>query len=221
MGGRVFVISGPSGSGKSTIIKENRKRIDNLTYSVSHTSRRPRGAEKDGVEYHFVDRDTFRAMIDRNEFAEWAQVFQDYYGTSFCELQERTSQGLDVIMDLDVQGAVNMRLAVNDCVLVFILPPSMEVLEERLRARGTDDSAAVARRMERAAAEIMSARQYDFLIVNDRLDRAVEEMASIILADRCRIDRRIPEVEAVFYRGNTLRKNANFANNKTKTPDFR
>ncbi len=197
MGGRVFVISGPSGSGKSTIIKENRKRIDNLTYSVSHTSRRPRGAEEDGVEYHFVDRDTFRAMIDRNEFAEWAEVFQDYYGTSLRELKERTSQGLDVIMDLDVQGALNMRRAVKDCVLVFILPPSMEVLKERLRARGTDDSTAVARRMERAASEIISARQYDFLVLNDRLDRAVEDVACIIQADRCRIDRRVPEIEKV------------------------
>ena len=198
MRGRVFVISGPSGSGKSTIIRENRKRFQNLAYSVSHTSRRPRATETEGVEYFFVDRDTFRAMIDRNEFAEWAEVFQDYYGTSFRELKEKTSRGLDVIMDLDVQGAVNMRGAVKDCVLVFILPPSMEILEKRLRARGTDDSAAVARRMERASEEIMNARRYDYLVVNDSLERAVAEMGSIILADRCRIDRKLPEVEKFF-----------------------
>ncbi len=195
MGGRVFVISGPSGSGKSTIIRESLKSIDNLTYSVSHTSRRPRASETDGVEYHFLERDAFRAMIDRNEFAEWAEVFQEYYGTSFRELEEKTSRGLDVVMDLDVQGALNMRRTVKDCVLVFILPPSTKVLEERLRARGTDDSAAVARRMERASAEISNARRYDFLVVNDRLERAVEEVACIVLADRCRIDRRIPEIE--------------------------
>ncbi|MCF8061288.1 MAG: guanylate kinase [Deltaproteobacteria bacterium] len=196
--GRIFVISGPSGAGKSTIIRDIRKRVDRLGYSVSHTSRRPRGVETDGVEYHFVDPDAFRAMIARNEFAEWAEVFGDYYGTSFSELENKTSRGLDVIMDLDVQGAASMRRAVKSCILVFVLPPSMEVLERRLRGRGTDDPAAVARRIERASAEIRRAPHYDYLVVNDRLTEAVEEMASIIRADRCRTRRRLHQLRTGF-----------------------
>lgn len=198
MAGRIFVISGPSGSGKSTIIRESLKRMDNLTYSVSHTSRRPRGDETDGVQYHFVSRETFRTMIDGNEFAEWAEVFQDYYGTSFRELRSKVSLGLDVLMDLDVQGALNMRRAEDDCVLVFIFPPSMEILESRLRARRTEDQASMGRRIERASVEIAKAHLYDFLVVNDQLERAVEETVSIILADRCRAHRRLSRVRAVF-----------------------
>jgi guanylate kinase len=198
MGGRIFVVSGPSGSGKSTIIREVRNRIEKLTYSVSHTSRRPRPGETDGVEYHFVDRETFRSMIAGNEFAEWAEVFEDYYGTSHAELNDKSARGLDTIMDLDVQGALNMRRAVKDCVLVFVLPPSMKTLEERLRARGTDGDRAVRKRLEEASAEIRSARRYDFLVVNDRLRQAVQELESVILANRCRTDRRIAELEGVF-----------------------
>jgi len=201
MSGRIFVISGPSGAGKSTIIREVRQRLDRLGYSVSHTSRRPRGGETDGVEYRFVDRAVFRAMIDRNEFAEWAEVFGDYYGTSFRELEDKTSLGLDVIMDLDVQGARNMRRAVEDCILVFVLPPSMSVLERRLRERGTDDPASLARRIETAEVEIRSASRYDYLVVNDRLSQAAEEMTSIVRADRCRTERRLPGLEAGFDLG--------------------
>lgn len=198
MGGRIFVFSGPSGSGKSTIIRESLKRLDNLTYSVSHTSRSARAVETEGVEYHFVNRDTFLAMIDRNEFAEWAEVFSDYYGTSFRELTDKTSRGLDVVMDLDVQGAANMRRNVKNCVTVFILPPSMATLEERLRARATDDPAAIARRLAKASGEVAKAGQYDFLVVNDQLESALGEVASIILADRCRVDRRISRIETFF-----------------------
>jgi len=203
MSGRIFVISGPSGAGKTTIIGEVRERVEGLGYSVSHTSRSPRGTETDGEEYHFVDRAAFRAMIDRNEFAEWAEVFGDYYGTSFRELEEKTALGLDLIMDLDVQGARNMRRAVRACILVFVLPPSMTVLERRLRGRGTDEPEAAARRIETASAEIRHVRLYDYLVVNDLLAQAVEEMTAIIRADRCRTERRIPGLESGFDLGGT------------------
>jgi guanylate kinase len=208
VGGRVFVISGPSGAGKSTIIREVRRRVERLGYSVSHTTRKPRGTETPGVEYHFVDREAFRDMIERNAFAEWAEVFGDYYGTSFRELEEKTARGLDLVMDLDVQGAQNLRRSVKGCILVFVLPPSMKVLERRLRGRGTDDPAATARRIETASTEIRSAARYDYLVVNDLLEQAVEEMTAIIRADRCRTGRRLPGLAHDFDIGGAGRVEA-------------
>ncbi len=198
MSGQVFVISGPSGAGKSTLIEEVRKRVGDIAYSVSHTSRRPRQGEIDGAAYHFVDRDAFRRMIEQHEFAEWAEVFGDYYGTSYGELEEKTGRGLDVIMDLDVQGAGNLRKAVGQCVLVFVFPPSMEALEQRLRNRGTDNASALAGRMQRASLEIQQASRYDYLIVNDRLEQAVEEMTAVVLAERCRTGRKLSRVQSLF-----------------------
>ncbi len=154
--------------------------------------------EVDGEAYHFVSRETFRGMIRDQAFAEWAEVFGDYYGTSFRELEEKTGRGLDVIMDLDIQGALNLQQTLSSCVLVFLLPPSMEVLEQRLRDRGTDDEAALAGRIARASTEIGYATRYDYLIVNDRLERAVEEASAVLRADRCRTRRRLPELRARF-----------------------
>lgn len=198
MGGRIYIISGPSGVGKSTIISGVRKRLDRLEFSISHTTRQPRGKEKNGMEYYFTDADTFRKMIDRGEFAEWAVVYEDYYGTSLAQLKEMTGQGLDVIMDLDVQGAANLRNSVEESILVFILPPSMEVLRERLLKRATDGPDAVRKRLEKAEKEMGKCAAYDYLIINDRLGAAIEEMASIIRAERCRTPRRISEATCLL-----------------------
>ena len=198
MGGCLYVVSGPSGAGKSTIIDRVRRRVKGLGFSVSHTTRRPRGAEQDGVEYHFVARGRFEEMIEQGAFVEWARVYEDYYGTSLEEIQSKTSQGLDVIMDLDIQGAAGIRSRIEESVLIFVLPPSRDALASRLRERGTDEPSVVEARMEKAAEEIAFCSRYDYLIVNERLEQAVEEVAAVILAERCRTARSLPGVVSRF-----------------------
>ena len=196
--GSIFVVSGPSGVGKSTIIKGVRESVSMLGYSVSHTSRKPRGAEVDGVDYHFVDRDTFAGMIARGEFVEWAEVYSDYYGTSVSGIEGPTSQGLDIIMDVDAQGARNIKSHFEKSVLLYILPPSIEELEKRLKARCTENEEAVQRRLGKAFKEMKNCLWYDYLIFNDELIRAVEEVRSVILAERCRRFRQLPKAREAF-----------------------
>jgi guanylate kinase len=191
MSTQIYVVSGPSGVGKSSIIRAVRQRIDGLGYSVSHTSRKPRGREVNGVDYHFVGREGFQRMIDRGEFVEWAKVYDDYYGTSRVGIEGEIAKGLDVIMDVDAQGAKNIKKAVTESVLIFILPPSLEVLKERLRHRGTDDEGVMRRRIEKAKKEIQNCVWYDYLIFNDRLEEAVEEAKSVIIAERCKKSQRL------------------------------
>ena len=201
MPGQIYVFSGPSGAGKSTLIRAVKKRMAGLGYSISHTSRPPRGQEQDGADYHFVERETFRRMIDQRKFVEWAEVYNDYYGTSFSSLREPTDKGLDVIMDVDVQGAKNIQRAFKESVLIFILPPSLQVLEERLKERGTDDRAALEKRIEKASREIGNCVWYDYLIFNHVLEEAVQEVSSIIIAERCRRARRLAKAAEVFHLG--------------------
>jgi guanylate kinase len=198
MPGQIYVVSGPSGVGKSSIIQAVRQRIDGLRYSVSHTSRKPRGREVDGVDYHFVGRQGFRRMIDQGEFVEWAKVYDDYYGTSRAAIQGDMDKGLDVIMDVDVQGAKNVKKAFAESVLIFILPPSLEVLKERLRHRGTEDEGVMTRRVEKAAKEIQNCVWYDYLVFNDLLEEAVEEAKSIIIAERCKRSQRLAKAGELF-----------------------
>jgi guanylate kinase len=198
MSGQIYVVSGPSGVGKSSIIRAVRQRIDGLGYSVSHTSRKPRGREVNGEDYHFVGREGFRRMIDRGEFVEWAKVYDDFYGTSRAGIQGEITKGLDVIMDVDVQGAKNIKKALTESVLIFILPPSLEVLKERLRQRGTDDEGVMRRRIEKATKEIRNCVWYDYLIFNDCLEEAVEETKSIIIAERCKRSQRLAKAGELF-----------------------
>jgi guanylate kinase len=191
MNGGIYVVSGPSGVGKSSIIREVMALLEGLAYSVSHTSRKPRPGEMDGREYHFVARDDFRRMIGQGGFAEWAEVYGDYYGTSILEVEQKIERGLDLIMDVDVQGAANIRSRFRDCVLIFVLPPSMDALAGRLKGRGADDEASMTRRLEKAAREMENASWYDYIIVNQELNRAADELASIVKAERCRSSRRI------------------------------
>jgi guanylate kinase len=198
MSGQIFVITGPSGVGKSTIISRLRKEIPGVGYSVSHTSRKPRKNEADGVNYHFVDRATFEKMIGEKAFVEWAKVYEDLYGTSFSSLRSQTDQDLDVLMDLDSQGAKNIKKSFQDSVLIYILPPSLQELEKRLRGRASDEEAEIEARLEKARKEIENCVDYDHIIFNENLDKTLQEVASIILSERSRRSRRLPLVEKNF-----------------------
>ncbi len=198
MSGNLFVISAPSGAGKSTIIKALKERIEGLGYSISHTSRKPRGKESDGIDYHFLKKETFRSMIDAGAFVEWAQVYDDLYGTSFSSLDEQTSSGLDVLLDLDTQGAKNIKKHFKNSVLIYVLPPSLDVLEKRLMARGTDAETVIKSRMKKTSGEIKQCVWYDYIIVNDDLEKAIKEAQAIIMSVRCRTDQQIPIVKEMF-----------------------
>ncbi|MBN1102636.1 MAG: guanylate kinase [Deltaproteobacteria bacterium] len=198
MAGQIFVVSGPSGAGKSTLIRLVMEGVRDLGYSISHTTRAPRENEVDGLHYHFVDRDTFQAMIRKGDLLEWAEVYADLYGTSFSSVRSQVERGMDVIMDVDVQGARNIRQGMKDCVLVFLLPPSLQVLEERLRARATDSEDALRKRMQKALQEICECLRYDYLVFNDDLYEAVEAVRSIVLSERHRTDRQTSKVRETF-----------------------
>ncbi len=198
MSGQIYVITGPSGVGKSTIIQRLRKKIPGIGYSVSHTSRKPRKNEAEGVNYHFVDREIFVKMIQDKAFVEWAEVYGDLYGTSFSSLRSQTEQGLDVIMDLDSQGAKNMKASFDDSILIYILPPSLRVLEKRLRGRASDDEAEIRTRLEKARNEIKKCVDFDYIIFNKNLKQTVDEAAAIITSSRCLKSKRLPTVEKIF-----------------------
>ena len=198
MTGQIYVISGPSGVGKSTIIRGLRDKTSDMVYSISHTSREPRGKEEDGVHYHFVDRTTFRAMIEDGAFLEWARVYDDYYGTAFSSIEDQLDSGSDVIMDLDPQGAKNIKKAHPASILIFILPPSYEALEKRLRERATEEERAIQSRLQKARRELMECVHYDYLIINDDLDKASCEAEAVITARRCRKSERLSEVKKTF-----------------------
>ena len=192
------MISAPSGAGKSTILKALKERIEGIGYSVSHTTRRPRGTEKDGTDYHFVERETFSRMIDAGDFVEWAQVYDDLYGTSFSSLNEQTATGLDVLLDVDSQGARNIKKNYKTSVLIYVLPPSLEALRKRLVARGTDDESVIRARMEKVPHEIKQCLWYDYIIINDDLEKAIEEARAIILSTRCQTAQQTPIVKKLF-----------------------
>lgn len=188
----LLVLSAPSGCGKTTIVNRVMCSLSGLVFSISHTTRSPRPGEIDGKDYHFVDNDTFVGIRDRQPsgFLEWANVHGNMYGTSVEEVESHLQSGYDVILDIDVQGAAQVRGRANP-VTIFIAPPSLSVLEQRLRGRGTEDETTLCRRLENARKELECVISYDFLIINDRLDEAVESLRSIIIAERSR-QRRTP-----------------------------
>jgi guanylate kinase len=198
MSGQIFVFSAPSGAGKSTIAEALIQRFDSLAYSISHTSRPLRGAEQDGVDYHFVNRNTFKEMIEKNAFLEWAQVHGHLYGTSLEAVKRQMSAGSDILMDVDVQGGRNVKKRFPDAVLIFLLPPSLKILEKRLRDRGTDDLVVIQKRMAQASDEIKNCSWYDYIVINDDLEKAILEAQSIILSTRCRRERRMDWVSTHF-----------------------
>jgi len=188
--GNLIIISAPSGTGKTTILKRLFAGVTGVTFSVSHTTRRPRTGEQDGVDYHFVDHETFRRMREDNEFLEWAEVHGNFYGTSKNEVDRHLAQGLDVFLDIDVQGARQVREAAGgECFSIFIAPPSWEEQERRLSGRGTDSPDTIRLRLHNARKELQDAGLYDYLIVNDTVEQAVDTLRAIIIAQRSRARR--------------------------------
>lgn len=182
----VFIISAPSGSGKSTLVNRLMKRDAALTFSTSVTTRAPRAGEVHGEAYGFVSREKFAAMRDAGELLEWAEVFGNLYGTPRSALDQARQNGKDLILDIDVQGARQLREALPEAVTIFILPPSREVLEQRLRNRSSDSNEVIERRLREAAEEVEDYDSYDYVLVNERLEESLEQFQGILLAERAR-----------------------------------
>ncbi len=187
--GDIFVVSAPSGAGKTTLCRKLCSSLTRLKHSVSYTTRSPRKNEKNNVHYTFVSRETFRAMIQKGAFAEWAIVHGNFYGTSSEKLHRMRNRGYDVILDIDVQGAGQLRHSLQDAVYIFILPPSLKILEKRLRDRMSERPAELKERLKNAREELKQYATYDYVVTNDELKTALHEMESIIISRRLRTDK--------------------------------
>jgi len=202
--GLLFVVSAPSATGKTTVIEQLVRLVPELRMSRSYTSRASRAGETDGVDYNFIDRNTFEAQIAAGDFLEWADVFGNYYGTSRAETERRLASGEDLVLVIDVQGARQVRQLRPETVAVFMLPPSFEVLEERLRKRSSDPEPEMARRLTTARREVTAVDAYDYVVVNDVLERCVGELAAIVMAERAKLARRRDAIRPIiesFQRG--------------------
>ncbi|MEZ5317018.1 MAG: guanylate kinase [Vicinamibacterales bacterium] len=195
--GLLFVVSAPSGTGKTTVVERLVEGCPDLVQSRSYTSRPARAGETDGVDYNFVSRAAFDGMVARDEFLEWADVFGNRYGTGRADTERLLATGRDVVLVIDVQGARQVRSRVGGTVGVFVLPPSFAVLEQRLRARSTDSDEAMTRRLQTARDEVDAVDEYDYVIVNDELERCVGELTAIVVAERARLARRRRDVEPI------------------------
>ncbi len=180
----VYIVSAPSGSGKSTLVNELFKMVRNLDFSISYTTRTPRGSEQDGKEYFFVSETEFEAMIAANEFLEYANVFGNYYGTAWRFLRETEKRGHDLLLDIDVQGAAQIKRKLPEAVSIFILPPDRDKLEWRLRNRGLDSEAVIRRRLDTARREIENYSKYDYILVNNLLEQSADELKAVVQAER-------------------------------------
>jgi guanylate kinase len=213
MAGILFIISAPSGSGKSTLVTQLRTLVEGLDFSISYTTRAPRGSEENGREYHFTSRAQFERMVAADDFLEWAEVFGNYYGTARSALQHAKDLGKDLLLDIDVQGALQVIQRMPEAVSIFILPPSPEILEKRLRNRSAaekmSDEAVIQKRLAGARNELKRVWEYKYALVNDILENAVEEMRAIVLYERgepeyeatalsCRTDAASPKLKAVL-----------------------
>ena len=185
--GLLFVVSAPSGAGKTSLVKALTERTERIGVSVSHTTRPMRPGEADGVNYHFIDNPQFEAMIEAEAFIEHAEVFGHYYGTSVAGVEQALASDMDVVLEIDWQGAAQVRQHFEDAISIFILPPSRTTLEQRLRDRGQDQDDVIQRRLSQAVEEMSHHREFDYLVVNDQFEQAVGELMSIVAAERLRL----------------------------------
>ena len=191
----VYIVSEPSGSGKSTLVNELFKMVHGLDFSISYTTRPPRGSEQNGKEYFFVSKAEFEAMIAADEFLEYANVFGNYYGTARRFLRETEKRGNDLLLDIDVQGAAQIKKRIPEAVSIFILPPDREKLEWRLRNRGLDPEAVIRRRLDTARREIENYSKYDYILVNNLLEQSADELKAVVLAERIVRSEKAPSAE--------------------------
>jgi len=187
--GILFIISAPSGTGKTTLCKQLATKIPGLWHSISYTTRKPRPGEEHGREYFFTDEAAFQAMIDRHEFVEWARVYGHLYGTPWKSLSDKIDHGVDVLLEIDVQGAIQVKKKFDDAVPIFILPPSMTVLRERLQSRASDSTEEIHRRLQKVKEEVWSYREYAYIVRNDDLNRSFQDLENIFLAERLKTKR--------------------------------
>jgi guanylate kinase len=188
--GTPFIISAPSGTGKTSICREIRSLIPSLAFSVSYTTRTKRKGEKDGEDYFYISLEAFKKMIEMGNFVEWAQVHGHYYGTSKDFVTEKISRGIDCLLDIDISGANRLKKIYPTGIFIFVIPPSLQELKSRLSSRQTEDQKEIHLRMENGIAELWAFEGYQYLIINDDFSRAVEELRSIIVAERCKTERR-------------------------------
>jgi guanylate kinase len=196
--GLLFIVSAPSGTGKTTVVRRLVETTPDIRMSRSYTSRAPRPGERDGVDYHFVTSERFAAMRDAGEFLEWAEVFEQLYGTRAADTEQSLAAGHDLVLVIDVQGARKVRQRGVPSIGVFLLPPSLEALEDRLRRRSQDPEIQIRRRLEVARQEVAAYPDYDYLVINDGLDACVDRLRAIVLAERARLRSMGPKAEAIL-----------------------
>jgi guanylate kinase len=194
----VFIISAPSGSGKSTLVHRLLKTVPGLTFSISYTTRPPRPTETNGVDYIFIARAEFEARLAHGEFLEFAEVFGNYYGTNRSTFEQAVHEGKDLVLDIDVQGARQLKVAIPEAISIFVLPPSREVLEQRLRARSQDTEEVIQRRLKGAAEEVRNYKQYDYVLINRELEESAARLTSIVRAERLRKAKMEEEVRPIL-----------------------
>ena len=199
--GNLIVISGPSGAGKGTICKSLLQQHPEIHYSISATTRQPREGEVNGVNYWFLSKEQFRSMIDRDELLEWAEVYGNYYGTPRAYVNEVLGKGQDVVLEIDIQGAMKVKSKFPEGTFIFIVPPSLVELSERLWQRGTDSPDVIRKRLQCVREELSMATNYHYLVVNDKLTEAVGKVEAIILAEKCRMERNVKLIETISDTG--------------------
>ena len=191
--GNLFIVAAPSGGGKTSLVKKLLSSVTDISVSISHTTRKKRPGEVDGVDYFFVDEAKFNQMVDESAFVEYAEVFNHSYGTSVAQITDRLSAGIDIVLDIDWQGAQQIKTLFSDAVSIFVIPPSLEVLKERLKARQQDDETIINTRMHCACNELSHYAEFDYLIVNDNFEKAAGELKAIVTAYRLRMARQVEQ----------------------------